>query len=117
MEEIWRALLANLHLLELYGVLLAVIAGFLVAEHFFPAERKQPVRPRILTGAYTLIYFFAIPLVVVIPMAIATAVSKATGGSLFSLDLNRLSTGSQGLDWGLRNIVYPFLPFVVFDFF
>jgi sterol desaturase/sphingolipid hydroxylase (fatty acid hydroxylase superfamily) len=117
MEELWRGFIGGLPSMETYVQLLAVIGGFLVAEHFFPAERGQPLRNRIHTAEFTLLYFLLTPTVVLLPIAWATAIAKATGGGLFSLNLNTLTTGSNTADWLLRNILFPFVPFIVFDFF
>src|SRR4051812_2431054 len=117
MAELWHAFVAGLPAAETYTVLLAVIAGFLVLERVFPAELNQPLRSRVLTGEFTLLYFLLTPLVVLLPAQVAAEIARHTGGSLVTWNLNDIDTGSQSLDWTLRNILLPFVPFVVFDFF
>lgn len=51
------------------------------------------------------------------PAYIAAEIAKTMGGSLFTVNLDRLSVGSQALDWSLRNLALPLAPFLIFDFF
>jgi sterol desaturase/sphingolipid hydroxylase (fatty acid hydroxylase superfamily) len=117
MDELWRGFVAGLPSTETYLQLLIVVGGFLLAERLFPAERAQPVRARFLTAEFTFLYFLLTPTVMLLPIALAGAIAKATGGALFNLNLNALATGHETLDWVLRNILFPFVPFIVFDFF
>jgi len=117
MADVWQAVTAALPTPNSYVVVLAVIAGFLLAERLIPAERNQPIRNRVLTGGFTLLYFLLTPYVVLLPAYLATEITNATGGSLLSLDLNKFDTGSATTNWLLLNVLFPFVPFVVFDFF
>jgi len=115
--EVWEAFTAFWLTAKSYIVVLAVIAGFLLAERFFPAEPDQPARNRILTGEFTLLYFLLTPYVVLLPAYLAAEIAKATGGSLITLDLNHIDTGSPTINWFLLNILLPFVPLIIFDFF
>ena len=117
MTDVWQAFLASFPAMGSYLVVLGVIAGFMLAERLIPAERNQPIRNQILSGECTFVYLFATPFVILLPLYLATAIANVTGGSLVSINLNEVGTGSQSADWLLHNIVFPFLPFVVFDFF
>jgi sterol desaturase/sphingolipid hydroxylase (fatty acid hydroxylase superfamily) len=117
MAEVWQALIAALPAIKVYGILLAVIAGFMILEQLFPAERGQPVRNKILTAEFTLLYLVITPIVIALPMYLVTWARDITGGPLFTLNLDPIGTGSAPLDWALRNIVFPSIPFIVFDFF
>ncbi len=117
MKDAWHAFLAALPVTRPYLLLLAVIAGFMVAERLLPAERNQPIRNRILTGEFTLLYLLVTPLVIVLPVYLAAKITSATGGSLLTINLDQVRTGSPPLDGVLHYILLPVLPFVVFDFF
>jgi uncharacterized membrane protein SpoIIM required for sporulation/sterol desaturase/sphingolipid hydroxylase (fatty acid hydroxylase superfamily) len=117
MTEIQQALLAALSAIKPYGLFLAVIAGFMILERLFPAERGQPVRNRILTAEFTLLYFVITPFVVGLPMYLVTDIKDATGGSLLTVNFDLINTGSASFDWVLHNILFPAIPFIVFDFF
>ena len=114
MAYVWQTFLATLPAIKTYFF---VIACFMVAERLIPVERNQPYRNQLLSGQCTLLYFLATPFVMIWPAYIAAELAKTTGGSFFTVDLDRLSLGSHAVDWSLRNLALPFVPFLVFDFF
>jgi sterol desaturase/sphingolipid hydroxylase (fatty acid hydroxylase superfamily) len=116
MKEIWQSVMAS-PVAQSYGVLVTVILGFLFIERLFPAERGQPVRSKFLTFQLTLLYFVITPFVVILPLYLYRTVAGATGGSLFAINFDTVSTGSQPVDWVLHYLLFPLIPFIIFDFF
>jgi len=117
MAELWDALTAALPAVKVYGGLVAVLLAFMVLERFFPAERGQTGRNRFLTAEFTLLYFLVTPFVVLLPLQLMHGLHDAAGGSLFALNLDTINTGSAPFDWALHYLLFPAIPFIVFDFF
>jgi len=114
MTEIWRILEHTLPAVQSYFY---VIAAFLIAERLIPAERGQAVRSRLLSGGCTLVYFLLTPFALILPSALAAGVAETTGGSFLTLNLDQIHAGWPLATWALRNLLLPFLPMLVFDFF
>lgn len=93
------------------------IALFMVAEQIIPAERKQSFRGAFFNARYTLLFFVVTPFVLVWPTFIAGKIASATNGSLLSMNLDSLRLGVNFIDWPVRNLLLPFVPMFVFDFF
>ena len=103
--------------MKTYGVLVSVILGFMLIERMFPAERDQPFRNKFLTAEFTLLYFLITPWAVLLPMKLASGITGATGGGLLAFNLDTINTGSAPFDWVLHYLLFPAVPFIVFDFF
>ncbi len=114
MAFIWKTFLATLPGVESY---FAAIAIFFIAERFFPAERHQPLRNQLFNARYTLLFLLITPFILIWPTSIAARFASATGGSLFAAHLDQWNIGTAAIAWPLRNLVLPFVPMFVFDFF
>ena len=114
MAYLWQNFLALIPSIKAYFL---VILFFMVAERLIPAERNQPYRNQMLSGQCTLLYFLVTPLVLIWPAYIAAEIVKTMGGSLFTVDLDRLRVGSHAVDGSLHHLALPLVPFLVFDFF
>src|SRR5262249_23703750 len=86
------------------------------AERIFPAERNQPLKGLFFNARYTLLYLVVTPFVLILPAALAAKIAAASGGSLMNADLNQWLTGNPRA-WPVRNLIMPFVPMLVFDFF
>ena len=93
------------------------MAIFTVAEFIYPAERDQPWKDKLVSCGYSVIGSFALPFVVYLPNRfIAQPIFAAMGHPIVTLNLDSLAgTGWSAL--ALKNLVFPFAPIFVLDFF
>ena len=114
MHFVWGTLLATLPAVKLH---FAIVLGFAVAELLLPARRRQPFREHFSNVQYVLLYFFVTPFALILPSALAVAVARKFGPGLISMNLESLGPGLGIMAWPVRNILLPFIPLAIFDFF
>ena len=110
----WNVFRSTLPEIALYFLGVAV---FMVFEEIFPAEKHQPVRDKLLSAEFTILYLVVSPLLVILPNYYTVKIIHSLGGSLKTLDLNHVRLGIPGVDWILFHCLLPFLPLAVYDFF
>lgn len=93
------------------------VAIFTVLEFVLPAERNQPIKDKLISSGYSLVYCCTIPFVVYLPTHyIAEPIFRALGHPLVTLDLDSMVGGGRRA-WILKNLVFPFAPILALDFF
>jgi sterol desaturase/sphingolipid hydroxylase (fatty acid hydroxylase superfamily) len=114
MIYVWHTLLAALPAVRFYFF---SVLCFTVVELVFPAERRQPLRDHWANFQYNILYYLLTPFAIVLPTAFVAAVTAHFGTGWVRLDLDRFGFGVAAVDWPLHNILLPFVPVAVFDFF
>lgn len=114
MQSVWGIVLSTLPTIKTYA---GIVFVFAIVEYILPAERRQPFRNHFTNIGHVLLFFFIGPFVMILPGALAVEVARRFGPGLISLDLDGLGVGIGNLGWPLRNILLPFLPLLITDFF
>jgi sterol desaturase/sphingolipid hydroxylase (fatty acid hydroxylase superfamily) len=93
------------------------VAIFTVIELIYPAERGQPWTDKAMSVAFSVIQVVITPFLILLPMHyVAEPLFRLAGHPLIDLNLDQYAgTGPTG--WALRNLVFPFAPILVLDFF
>jgi len=114
MSAIWHSISASLPAVKvfIYGVVF-----FTILEQIFPAERRQPLREHFHNLQYVVLYYLITPVVMIWPTALVAAVVQSWGAGLVHIDLDHVHVGIAALEWPVRNILLPFAPAVIYDFF
>jgi sterol desaturase/sphingolipid hydroxylase (fatty acid hydroxylase superfamily) len=111
---IWHTIVTTFSVVKVFFM---VVLGFAVLEFIIPAERRQPFRNHFSNLQYVLIYYFVTPFALILPAALLTAISRKLGPGLLNLDLEHVRLGITSIHWTVRNVLLPFVPLVVYDFF
>ena len=111
---VWPTLVAVLPVLKIHFLW---VLGFTLAELLFGVDRQPPFRERLTNLQYVLLFFFLSPFAVILPSALAPVVAREIGPSLFQLNLPHWGEVSGVFSWPLVNLVLPFVPLLIFDFF
>ena len=111
---IWHTIATVLPTVKMYFL---VVLGFTIVEFFIPAERGQPLRNQFSNFQYVLVYYFVTPFAMILPTALLTAIARTIGPGFIRLDLEHIRVGIATLHWPVRNLLLPFIPLIVYDFF
>lgn len=111
---VWQTIVSTLPAVKVY--FLAVL-GFTAAELLIPAERRQLLRHHFSNLQHVLLYHFVTPFAMIVPTALVAAATSKFGTGFLRLDLEHVLLGIPAMDWPVRNLLLPFVPLLVFDFF
>jgi sterol desaturase/sphingolipid hydroxylase (fatty acid hydroxylase superfamily) len=112
--SVWGILQSILPTLKThFGIVLA----FALVEQLLPAERKQPIKNHLTNAAHVLIFFIMNPFIMVFPSALVAAVARKAGPGLININVANFASGMGAMEWPLRNLLLPFAPLLIADFF
>ncbi|UCE64001.1 MAG: sterol desaturase family protein [Nitrospirota bacterium] len=93
-------------------------ACFTVVEWLFPVEPKQPIANKLLSAQFSFFFLIVNPFLLAgLHYYVYQFVQQRLGGSFIIFNLDQFNSGSQAINWPLRNFVFPLLVLFIFDFF
>jgi sterol desaturase/sphingolipid hydroxylase (fatty acid hydroxylase superfamily) len=114
MLNIWQAVAATFPAVKVFVL---GVAGFTILEQMFPAELRQPFKNHVSNFQYVVLYYLLTPIAMIWPTVFVAALAQRWGAGLIHIDLDHVHVGIAALEWPMRNILLPFAPAVIYDFF